>query len=210
MNRLGKQLVFWIILIWISMEGQDEEFSYGDIYEPFGNTMLSDIGCLRMKTYKKVESLPYQPHSISVKKIEELKNVTYPSKYFTVFIATDWTNIKEDEMYSIFKELIKSGMRYFCAWGNDCEKAHTQCDEANISFNTESNNDIFVMTTGHQDESLSKALWFFLFNAMVDDEYWNECTSIAISIDNKNYYQEIDSAFSNTKDFNDNVVNTDE
>lgn len=57
--------------------------------------------------------------------------------------------------------LVRSGCLYFIAWGVDCEAWHDSVDWAVLE--THNFNDIpddkFVMTTWHDKEPLSEALW---------------------------------------------------
>lgn len=59
--------------------------------------------------------------------------------------------------------MIKSGNKYFCSWGPACERAHDIYDETLIEIEVKENRRKHVMTTWHQDESLSEALWYLLF-----------------------------------------------
>ncbi|KQN04893.1 hypothetical protein ASE85_07875 [Sphingobium sp. Leaf26] len=58
--------------------------------------------------------------------------------------------------------LLESGCLYFIAWGIDCEAWHDTVDWANLkAFDFgEIPDDRFVMTTWHDKEPLSEALWF--------------------------------------------------
>lgn len=58
--------------------------------------------------------------------------------------------------------LVRSGCLYLCAWGNACEAWHDSVDDANIGefAGRTIPDDRFVMTTWHEKEPLSEALWF--------------------------------------------------
>ncbi|MGE8132553.1 DUF7684 family protein [Novosphingobium subterraneum] len=58
--------------------------------------------------------------------------------------------------------LIANGCLYFVAWGVDCEVWHDSVDWANLEAHGFGDipDDRFVMTTWHDKESLSEALWF--------------------------------------------------
>jgi hypothetical protein len=63
--------------------------------------------------------------------------------------------------------LIRSGCLSFAAWGEACEAWHEDADDTNIA-NFEGGtipDDQFVMTTWHDAEPLSEALWFVAFAA---------------------------------------------
>ncbi|MDA9504467.1 hypothetical protein XI09_06835 [Bradyrhizobium sp. CCBAU 11386] len=58
--------------------------------------------------------------------------------------------------------LVRCGCLYVIAWGVDCEAWHDSADWANReAFNfSDIPDDHLVMTTWHDDEPLSEALWF--------------------------------------------------
>jgi hypothetical protein len=58
--------------------------------------------------------------------------------------------------------LVETGCLYMCAWGRGCSEWDTSVDIANIdAFDCkEIPEDDFVMTTSHEDEPLSEAMWF--------------------------------------------------
>lgn len=58
--------------------------------------------------------------------------------------------------------LLESGCLYFIAWGIDCEAWHDTVDSSNLeAFDFgDIPDDKFVMTTWHDKEPLSEALWF--------------------------------------------------
>jgi hypothetical protein len=58
--------------------------------------------------------------------------------------------------------LIASNCLYFVAWGIECEDWHDCVDWANLEAHDFGDipDDRFVMTTWHDKESLSEALWF--------------------------------------------------
>lgn len=70
-------------------------------------------------------------------------------------VAPEWRN-------SIATWLAASGCLYFIAWGTDCEAWHDSVDWANLeTFDYgEILDERFIMTTWHDKESLSEALWF--------------------------------------------------
>lgn len=63
---------------------------------------------------------------------------------------------------AICKWLVESGCLYCCVWGEACEAWHDEVDRANIRAFDDGTipDDQFVMTTWHDKETLSEALWF--------------------------------------------------
>jgi len=70
-------------------------------------------------------------------------------------VATAWRD-------TVCEWLVESGCLYCCVWGVACEAWHDEVDHANIrAFDGGAiPDDQFVMTTWHEKESLSEALWF--------------------------------------------------
>jgi len=117
---------------------------------------------------------------ISISDIKEfdLKALPQLSKYFTLFIANNEKVIINDYSHKA-REIIKSGLAYLCAWGNECEKIHDIFDEEDVMLEldeaNDSNDDNVIMTTWHKEESLKEALWFFLMNTSPTEKYYSEC-----------------------------------
>jgi hypothetical protein len=53
---------------------------------------------------------------------------------------------------------VDAGARYVCAWGPDSEQIHESFDYA--GFLPEYGQEVELMTTAHEDESIEEALWF--------------------------------------------------
>jgi len=70
-------------------------------------------------------------------------------------VSDDWCN-------EIANWLIDRGCLYFVAWGQDCERWHDAVDWASLEAHDFGDvpDDRFVMTTWHDKESLSEALWY--------------------------------------------------
>jgi hypothetical protein len=64
--------------------------------------------------------------------------------------------------------LVRSGCRYFMAWGRKCREWHDSVDEANLQRfdDGEFSDDDLVMTTWHEDEPVEEVFWFSQFCAM--------------------------------------------
>ena len=127
---------------------------------------------------------------ISVSDIEEfsLDELTELSKYFTLFVVNN-KKVIIDKYFEKASELIKSGLAYFCTWGNECEKIHDIIDEEVVSLELKQTEDTddenVIMTTWHKNESLKEALWFFLMNTSPTEKYYSECkNSLVLLIGN--------------------------
>jgi hypothetical protein len=100
---------------------------------------------------------------------EALKNLDFPARPLTLFVAADTRKISVDEIGQLAEMVLKQGLRYLCAWGPDCKRVHDIFDEIYIGPGDNPYN-FDLMTTWHDDESLGEALWFFLNCAHVGDE----------------------------------------
>jgi hypothetical protein len=47
------------------------------------------------------------------------------SKYFGVLLVCDAERVENALIAQLADSLLAQGMRYFCSWGNDCERVHT-------------------------------------------------------------------------------------
>lgn len=160
-----------------------------------------------MKFHKSNAATPYPLYSASVVRIDELIELKYPSKYFTLLLAADFRKIENDLIIEIAKKLIYKGLAYICTWGPECKNAHGAFDIANVLWEEENGKKFHVMSTWHDDESLEEALWFCIFNATVDDEYWDHCSTIAVAINEKNWTETIDFSLTDVSAFDDRIVN---
>ena len=75
--------------------------------------------------------------------------------------------VSADWQASVSEWLVRSGCLYMVAWGVNCSSWDDSVDMANIQeFEfKEIPEDRFVMTTWHEDQPLSEALWFAKHNA---------------------------------------------
>jgi len=97
------------------------------------------------------------------------------SRYFGLFIAVDALQIKSERILALAEALIPKGLACLCAWGPDCERVHDCFDEIEVATNIESTDDNVVMTTWHDDETLSEALWYFVNSAFAVEKYRADC-----------------------------------
>ena len=129
---------------------------------------------------------------INVSKFKEFdfKKLPQLSKYFTLLIINSDEVTTEDYSKKVV-ELINSGLAYLCAWGKDCEKIHDNFDEENVMMEInqeiEMDDDNVIMTTWHQDETIKKALYYFLFNTAPAEKYYSDCKiSLVLTIGDSN------------------------
>lgn len=80
---------------------------------------------------------------------------------FRAVIIADET-VSETWLNQIAKWIVDKGCLYVVAWGVDCEAWHDSVDWASLEIFDygEIPSDRFIMTTWHNNEPLSEALWF--------------------------------------------------
>ena len=122
---------------------------------------------------------------LEVSKISETpEQLLLPSRYFACLLAWDATEISADDIRSVGQKLIQQGAAYFCIWGPDCERVHDVIDEVEeVREQANPDDESVIMTTWHNEEPLSEAIWYVLYSSLPDDPYISECKStLAICI----------------------------
>ena len=111
-----------------------------------------------------------QANDFSVIELAELKwptTLNLPTKRFRLFVAADVTQVNPNALADFGRSALRSGMVYFCAWGQHCEKFHDIVDEViandagKLRLAGPTAKDT-VMTTWHDDETLEEALDYFI------------------------------------------------
>jgi hypothetical protein len=124
-----------------------------------------------------------------------------PSRFFTTFLAADFTNIESKIIKTFAKRLVDVGCVYFCIWGSDCKRAQGIIDE--VCFDSKP----AILTTSHPQDTLDKALWYFAFNEILDSKYKETGTSIvAVSISNTAWARSINRRLTNLDELNHDVM----
>ena len=95
-------------------------------------------------------------------------------------------------------------MVYFCSWGSDSQRAH---DFIKVFEEREHQGEnIHWITTWHDDESMEGVLWFLLNVAMVPDRYWDNSSTVAAVMGNKEWYDTINWDLSHLPEFNERMT----
>ena len=120
-------------------------------------------------------------------------------KHFVCLLAWDSQSIPTSTILALASRICASGCAYICCWGPGCERAHDIFDEADLKLRP---NGPWVMSTWHNDEPLSEAIWFSLFNSYPDDAYFDQCRAVVgITIGAPEWATEIRSAFLAPRNF---------
>ncbi len=152
----------------------------------------------------KKEAIAFPVYSLETKAIRDLPDILFPSEYFILLLAADYSELDEKEISDIAQLLISKGLKYILCWGNDCEKGHDAFDLGNILWDEINDTNNHVMSTWHNDEAFEEALWFCLYSAFPEDEYWEKTSIIVVSISNEASTQQL--GFLNDLDSLDNAV----
>ncbi|MEL7185354.1 MAG: hypothetical protein AAFN50_02820 [Pseudomonadota bacterium] len=137
---------------------------------------------------------------LSIPNATDIPLFEFKSEFFGVLLVWDSIGTNEDELVAVGKKLIDQGAVYVCCWGPGCEKLHDAIDHADQE--NDRPGDAVLMTTWHDDEPLSEALWFFINTAFPHELYESECRgSIAIVIDNQSWADECSDALSKPRQF---------
>ncbi|MCP4259351.1 MAG: hypothetical protein GY774_17850 [Planctomycetes bacterium] len=158
---------------------------------------------------KKIESNSNNPYPVYFNHVESLAEVgslEYPSRFFTLLLCVDFERETVDSLSSMASSLADRGNVYFCAWGPGCKQVHDVYDESLVEQEIEEVKEHHVMTTWHNDEPLEEVLWFTLFSAMVEDEQWDDCSSVIITAGNNQWRQEVEDHISNISAFNEQMT----
>jgi hypothetical protein len=110
----------------------------------------------------------------------------------------DATRLQDDCIRAVARTLIDGGLASLSVWGPDCSRVHDQLD---LERDPDEADDRTVMTTWHDDEPLSQAVWYFDYCAFVDTQFEHDCTDwVAISVGNEDWEREIRRSLMETTD----------
>jgi len=119
---------------------------------------------------------------------------------FALLLVMDGREETVGDLDNIPKRLIEEGLVYLCTWGKDCARIHDIFDKAAIQKETESKKELTIMTTWHNDESIDETLWYFLYNTLPDEEYYEICkTAYIVSVANDEWKKQLENGLSDIK-----------
>jgi hypothetical protein len=163
---------------------------------------------MKQKAHSSAEN-PYPVFSTHVAKISDVLSLEFPSKFFTLLLCADYDTSSVSTLSLLADRLMDLGNMYFCAWGPGCEKAHDIYDEELVRRNVEKGLEHCVMTTWHDYEPMEEAVWFVLFAAAVTDEYWDECSTVVVTVGSHEWRDCVEANLSDIAAFNDRLTEMD-
>jgi hypothetical protein len=134
-----------------------------------------------------------------------MKDHALPEGRFVCLLAWDAAGVPSESIGRLARHLITNGCVYICAWGPDCERVHDIFDETDMELHA--GDDAVVMSTWHDREPLSEAIWFALNSTWPDEAYADGCNSVVgISIGNSGWTAEMSEAFKDPRAFSKHVL----
>lgn len=132
-------------------------------------------------------------YSLHAPSAAELPEFSLPSRYFACFIAGDVQGVSDEDLSRLSSLLLDKGAAYFSVWGGDCYRLHNIIDETIIQRGGQEGMETYqIMTSWHQDESLSEALSFIFNSAEPDVIYIHECkATLVLTIGKEDYDRQV-------------------
>jgi len=129
------------------------------------------------------------------------ERMSLPSPHFVAVLALDASEVPDDAIQQLAKNLLSSGCAFFTAWGPDCERVHDLFDSVANSYEP------VIMTTWEHDEPLDEAIWNFLYVTHPDEGYWDTCrSSVAITVGNADWSTQVERRLRDMDSLNRDVV----
>jgi hypothetical protein len=110
------------------------------------------------------------------------------SSTFVCLLAWNADAVSNDNIARVARAVLDAGCCYVCCWGPRCQTVHDIFDEVAIE---RSDGHDLIMSTWHEDEPLTDAIWFSVFCAEPDASVGSCGAVLGISIDNPSWAAEI-------------------
>ena len=155
-----------------------------------------------VKEYTNLEKkLSFPVYLCEVDGWDELINFSAKTDNFVLLLLADFSRKTIEEIASVAKRLIDNGLKHICCWGPENTLGHMGFDLGNIEWEEENENSLHVTSTCH-DEPLAEAVWYCLYCANPDDEYWTSCSKIIMNVNGRVSASELDRLLSNIDHLN--------
>lgn len=121
------------------------------------------------------------PVVLEVGKLEELKSMHAPSEHFHLFVAADFSKIKEPAMLEFAGRALDSGAVTITAWGKASSGLELAFDSESVNRGLQTGigetADRAILTHSHKQDDLDDALFLFLSDVQAAPAYEKTCTS---------------------------------
>ena len=149
-----------------------------------------------MKEYGNLKgTFPFPVCSYELGGWDDLNNLFVKTDSFVMLLLADYSKKSMEEIAELAKKLIDKGLKYICCWGPESTAGDNGFDLGNIEWEEENKTELHVMSTWH-DEPLADAVWFFLYNATPDDQYWESCSAVIVNINSAASPEKLDKLLS--------------
>lgn len=121
---------------------------------------------------------------------------------FVCLLAWDARSASAERISAIARRLLEQGAIYVCIWGPDCQRVHDIVDQERDVLAPAPDVDCVVMTTWHENETLSEAIHFALVSAWPDEPCAENCgATLGVAIGSPAWAADIRAAFENPRLF---------
>lgn len=114
------------------------------------------------------------------------------SAHFILLLAIDASTLEDERISVIAKTLLSQGLAGFSVWGSDCSRVHDLFD---LERDPDETDGQVVVTTWHENESISEAVCYFDLCAYPSLDFERDCSDwIAIAVGDESWEKEISAA----------------
>ena len=110
-----------------------------------------------------------------------LEQVTPPSAHTILLIVADARDVSADAIARVAERFLATGLIYVCVWGPGCERVHDIFDEVHVGDGSREPS-FTLMSTWHSDESLDKAIRYFVATAFPLDPEMATTSYLAVTV----------------------------
>ncbi len=117
-----------------------------------------------------------------------LADLPLPSAHTVLLIVADSAGVPSNIVCNVAAHFFVVGLTYVCVWGPDCGRVHDIFDEIHVGDGS-SEPQFAFMSTWHDDESLNKALFFFLRCAIPSEPELSSTSYVAVTVGRTDWRQ---------------------
>ncbi len=129
------------------------------------------------------------------------------TRYFVCLIAADSEDTPREKLSALVQNLVASGCAYLAAWGAGCEALHDIADQKIAELSEDNRHLLEVMTTWHDKEPLSEALWDLLNISWPANPFEEECNAaLVICVGQTHWAEQCREALRDPRAFSEKVL----
>jgi hypothetical protein len=161
-----------------------------------------------MKKHTPTIQTPLPIYSHWIDELGKINEIQFPTECVALFLSADFSIVSGSKLVNIARVLISKGTHYICCWGNDCEKAHDCFDEANVILQVDKGFERHDFSTWHAKETIDEALWFCIFCATPEDQFWPKCSTLVLGVGEHFSQSLLPALCDNVEALNERVINS--